>query len=185
MLLPTTHIAFGALSAVFASLILKVKLTQTMFIGGMIFAFLPDFDYLFYLVRFGLRPAKYSHEHRLIWTHSLLPHFILSLIILLLWGKVWALIYFLASLSHLILDSLHSPWGVRWLWPFTRKYYSVSPQTGFNAFSEKQLDYYTSQRTKKEWVQRFVRKDNPHFIFESMVTLLFIGFLIFYILNIF
>ena len=81
MLLPTTHIAFGALSAVFASLILKVKLTQTMFIGGMIFAFLPDFDYLFYLVRFGLRPAKYSHEHRLIWTHSLLPHFILSLII--------------------------------------------------------------------------------------------------------
>lgn len=180
MLLPTTHIAFGLFGAWLASLILRVKLTREMIFGGMIFGFLPDLDYFIYLARFGFRPIKYSHEHRLVLTHSLLPHLILSLIIFLFWGKVWALICFFASLSHLILDSLHSPWGIRWLWPLLNKHYSLSLQTGLNAFSQKQLDYYTSQRTRKRWFHRFVRKDNPYFIFESIIALFFVGFLVYF-----
>jgi len=181
MLLPTTHIAFGTLGAWFASLILHVHLTREMIYGGMIFGLLPDFDYFVYLARFGSRPGKYSHEHRLVLTHSPFSHLILSLMILLFWGKVWALIYFFAFLSHLTLDSLHSPWGIRWLWPLSNKYYSLSLKTGPNALSAKQLKYYTSLRTRKEWFHRFVRKDNPYFIFESMVALFFVGFLIFFI----
>lgn len=178
MLIPTTHIAFGALAAVFSSVILHTPLTEKELLWGMVFGFLPDVDYFYYLLKKGKRPAKYSYEHRRNLTHSFFPNVMIALGILFLAGKFYGLVYILGIFTHLALDSLHSPWGIRWFWPFSSHYYSYSLKTGFNTFTAKQLKNYANNRWRKDWVRRFTRIKNPYFIFEVSVACFFIIFLI-------
>lgn len=182
MYLPTTHIAFSVIGAHLVSWVFREPLSAKVLLWGGLFGFWPDFDYLYYLSRYGVRPAKFSHEHRQALTHSLLPHIILIVIILLVWGVFWGLLYFLAILAHLILDSVHSPWGIRWLWPFSSRYYSLGLRSGLTSFSKKELDEITAKRSNRLWVDRFIEWDNPYFIFESLASLFILVYFIYFLL---
>jgi len=181
MYLPTTHIAFGILGSVLSGFILKTPVTRGMVIGSMVISILPDIDYIYYLIRFGVRPAKYSHEHRQVLTHSFFPYLIIAVLLFFLKSRIWGVIFLVASLSHLILDSVRSPWGIRWFWPFSYRYYSLGLKTGFHSFTQKQLDKFTAQRNNKAWVERFLRWDNPYFLFEFLVTIFLGAFLFFFL----
>ncbi len=180
MYLPTTHIAFGVLGSILSSFILRVPLTREIVVLGMITSVFPDIDYVYYLARFGIRPAKYSHEHRQAITHSLFPYFVIAVLIFFFGNKVWGVTFFLASLSHLILDSVRSPWGIRWFWPFSNQYYSLNFKSGFHGFTKKQLDKFTNQRSNKAWVDRCLKWDNPYFRFEFSVIIFLSAFLFFF-----
>lgn len=184
MYLPTTHAFFGILAAGLAGVLLGIGglLHQELFILGVIFGILSDVDYVYYLGRHGLRPAKYSHEHRQALTHSFFPHLLISIILFFLWGKLYGLIYFFAVVSHLLLDSVHRPWGIRWLWPFSQKYYSIGIKSGLTVVTKKELDEYTEQRGDQPWFKRFVRLKNPYFVFEIVASLFFV-LLVYFILK--
>lgn len=179
MYLPTTHLGFGILGALIASLILWAPWSKEALIGGMIFGFLPDVDYVYYLWRYGIRPGKYSHEHRYALTHSFFPHAAVTILIFFLKGRLWGLVYLFSVLSHLILDSVHKPWGIRWLWPWRQHYYSFGINSGLTRVTKKELDSYTQTRGDQPWVKRFVRWKNPYFVFEALTGVGLVFYLIY------
>lgn len=181
MYLPTTHLGFGVLGAFIASIVLWTPFSSEAMVWGMLFGFLPDLDYGYYVFRHGLRPVKYSHEHRLAITHSFFPHLVVSIILFFVWGRLWGCIYFISILSHLFLDSVHQPWGIRWLWPFSSRYYSFGFRSGLTFVTQKELDAYTETRGDLLWIRRFMRWQNPYFLFEIISSFAFIIYLIFFI----
>ncbi len=180
MYLPTTHAALGVLGAVLARAGSEYVLDYKIVIWGMVFGVLPDLDYIYYLIRCGIRPVEYSHEHRQAVTHSFFPHLAVSTILFFVWGRPEALVYLFAVLSHLVLDSVHPPWGIRWLWPASGNFYSIGFRSGFTAIGKKELDRFVKTRADRGWVRRFVRLNNPYFIFEALIFLSFVSFLIYF-----
>jgi len=179
MYLPTTHAVFGILGAGIVNTTLNYKVV----LWGMLFGIFPDIDYIYHLARRGIRPAKYSHEHRQAITHSLLPHFVATIILFFLWDAPGASIYLSAVIIHLILDSVHPPWGIRWLWPFSGKFYSFDFKSGFVAVTKKELDSFTATKPNIDWLKSFARLKNFYFIFEVLASLSFIGFLIYFLFD--
>ncbi|MBN1260873.1 MAG: metal-dependent hydrolase [Anaerolineae bacterium] len=97
----------------------------SLLVAGAVLGNLPDFDVLIAPLAGHIRGEKRLHHHRYV-THA--PAFYLLLAALAaLFAPAWGLRLALLSLGHLLLDSWHTDDGVMWLWPFSRRQYSLFP----------------------------------------------------------
>ncbi len=130
-MLPPGHFAAGYLLAegVIAVFHPTLSTSQTnwfLFSGGF-FGFAPDIDMFYgFWKEKGLRHTGKNFTHRAFVTHTPLFWFILGGSLLLFapttFIRLLGLLLWLAPWSHLLLDSMNT--GVRWLYPFNKKFYA-------------------------------------------------------------
>ena len=88
--------------------------------AGVLFAVLPDLDFL--LSRLLRRSRPDAHHRELL--HLPLLYLPIGALILHPSGEELAGIFLVVSVCHFIHDSIGIGWGVRWLYPFTKDSYS-------------------------------------------------------------
>ncbi len=167
-------IAFGILGAVIISRITGAVLGWPLIAASIIFALLPDFNFLpDYIENRG--GSKFSHEHRDL-LHNPIPYLLIGFVLLSLWN-VWIAVLFAAlGLCHFLHDSVGIGWGVRWAYPFSKKYYKFfSDKDG--RLSKNLVASWTPEEQKEaatkygdpRWLSRYFRSGT--FFFELLALL--------------
>lgn len=119
MLLDT---AVGILLAIGVSLYFDARLTPLLLWSGIVFVLLPDIDFLIEFARHGSVGGKVIREHRNI-THFPILYALVMVLIFIFFGAKWAVLLGATSIAHFLHDSIGLGWGIKWLWPFSKKAY--------------------------------------------------------------
>lgn len=119
-------IGMGILIALGVASVFGVAPTPEVVIFGVLFALLPDID--FFLTRIAAI-RKVIGEHRSA-THFPLVHLVVSMVMYIFFGKVFATLYFICTFYHLVHDTLFLGWGIKWLWPYSNKSLSIFHDKG-------------------------------------------------------
>lgn len=129
---------------------------------GILFALLPDLDFIPFFLKHGSMNLQKNESHRVQWSHAPLPWLLLSLIIIeisyLLNASLMlatGILLFLCLLSHFLGDSIE--YGVMWLWPFSKKQFYLHKARGTEPLSKKEgvISYYWKFFTRvyaKNWM---------------------------------
>ena len=113
-------IGWGIIAAIMVSKIGLLPLNWTMIAAAAAFALLPDVDFLLYAFR---RDAdEFSHEHRDL-LHNPLLFVPIGFVIIAPFSSGFAWLFVLCAVGHFLHDSVGMGWGVRWRYPFSRRYY--------------------------------------------------------------
>lgn len=171
-MLPSGHIAAGYLVAEAILQIAKPALSHSQNVHllwwGAFFGFTPDLDmfYAFWRAKGFTLPRK-EVNHRFYLTHRPMVWLAASLLIWLFatspFWKTFALVVWLGSWSHFILDSLRV--GVMWLWPFSNKFYALYKPGEREGTSRKSFyDYWM-------WFLNFYTTDHPVTFYLEILVL--------------
>ncbi|MEK7481921.1 MAG: metal-dependent hydrolase [Patescibacteria group bacterium] len=181
-------IGFGIFSAIFISSIFKIELNFLVFIIAVIFALLPDIDFLFYLIK--NKSGEEDYRHRDI-SHYPLIFIPIGMIALLFFGKEWSLLFSVSSFLHFVHDSIGIGWGIKWLYPFSTNnfaflyLYSGKEKNGLKklifSFNEKDLGFYAKEHGDADWVKNIYEKWHPIFIIEFLIFIIAVVSLIIYV----
>ena len=161
-MLPSGHIAAGYLVAYGTLHLIKPELapsqySQLLFLGAF-FGFCPDLDafYAFFEAK-SLTVTSQEGYHRSYITHCPLFWLVLALVFFIFaanaFWQMFALLIWLGTWSHFFLDSFNL--GIKWLWPFTNKYYAFrnpgqkddGPHLPFFAYWMWFLNYYKTEHS--------------------------------------
>jgi membrane-bound metal-dependent hydrolase YbcI (DUF457 family) len=131
-MLPPGHIVAGFLVAEGLLAIIEPSLTiqqtNALLVTGALFGFIPDLDFFYaFLKARGFTIPGTKINHRAYLTHRPLFWLALAFIIFIFaqseFWKLFAILVWLGTWSHFVLDSLKV--GVMWLWPFNSKFYAI------------------------------------------------------------
>ena len=181
-------IGVGILTATFISFIFSTKITAGLIFFAIIFALLPDADFLYFYPQ--RKDTKYDHKHRDIIHYPLLYLPIGTVIMSLLLGNMWATTFLIASFFHFLHDSIAIGWGIKWLYPFSKNnfsffyLYSKKEKKGIRkllfSFNEENLPEYVREHGDKDWIANIYYKWHPIAIFEFCVFILSVIVLMIY-----
>jgi membrane-bound metal-dependent hydrolase YbcI (DUF457 family) len=136
-MLPPGHIAVGYLAATAYESIfhpaISISQSKNLLWIGASSGFIPDIDMFFAFLKVGAwRIDEKKADHRSYLTHRPILWLLLVLIIFFVGKSIYsvyiqsiAIVIFLGTYSHFILDSLDSGTGIKWLWPFSDKLYTI------------------------------------------------------------
>ena len=181
-------IGLGIFVAIITSYLFQVDLSIYFLGFSVLFALLPDADFLYFYPK--RHDTKYDHKHRDMIHFPLLYLPLGTFIIWILMGNIWATSFLLASFGHFIHDSIGIGWGIKWLYPFSKNnyaffyLYSVKIKKGLRrlvfSFNEKDLIKYTKEHGDANWVKNIYYAWHPiaivefgAFVFSLMVLLLY------------
>ena len=115
------HVSYPFLLAVLVGTFFHYHFSSFQLLVIMLFAWLPDFDYPWALYLSKKYPNRQIRHHAFL-THA--PLFYLPfLLIIAFFNSQVALLALYGLLTHFVMDSLVAPDGIRWLYPFSSKYY--------------------------------------------------------------
>ena len=117
-------IALGILSALFVSDVFNVVLTTKLLLWGISFALLPDIDVVWGVLIKGNWWEKGIWGHREL-THYPVLYLPITLLVYIMAGSMWAILFLVGVFLHNIHDTFGIGWGIKWLWPFSHKSYSL------------------------------------------------------------
>lgn len=87
---------------------------------GLCFVLIPDIDFLPHVfVNKGVNGTKWNIHREL--THYPILHLPVLLTVLVLFGNFYGFLYLVSVLFHFVHDSLWTGWGIKWLWPFSKR----------------------------------------------------------------
>lgn len=173
-------IGAGLLLTVFLSNFLGVLAHGIWYAGGVLFALLPDADYLIHLFRGG--SSRHAERHREL-LHRPLPYLLVGGAALYPFGQAWSLLFVLASLAHFIHDSIGIGWGVQWLWPFRNRHYSFLyiykprhrkeklPRKLLYIWEHAAIEELNARYGDEEWIKNVYLRWHPYAIVEFAVFL--------------
>lgn len=141
----------GLLWAFLIGILFHHPLTLGWFLGGILFAFLPDIDFWVEYAQRGTVGGKFLGAHRTL-LHNPLTLVPFIIFIGVFFGPAWMTLAAFGIIGHFIHDSLGMGFGVRWLWPFSARFYKV--------FSDREGNiYYDLAHLKPiSWTQEEVQK---------------------------
>lgn len=133
MVLPG-HLSAGFLTTTSALSLLSPDLSTnqltSLYIIGTLAGDFPDIDIFVFNILQKIAPRN-DRDHRDFFTHAPIVWLVVSILIFLLgylfnslYTEILALIVFLGSWSHLVLDSIE--YGVMWFWPISRQRHALS-----------------------------------------------------------
>ncbi|MEK7500640.1 MAG: metal-dependent hydrolase [Patescibacteria group bacterium] len=172
-------IGVGIILSVIFSRWFGVELTGWLVAAGIIFALLPDADVFVELwQRRGKLGGKIQGFHRT-FTHYPLMYLPLVLAVFIMAGGFWALFLGLGALAHLLHDSVGTGWGIKWLWPFSKKRYKFFADKD-GSVSANLIVSWTPAEWKKavfqygdpDWFKHYYLRPSPVFIVEFLVFVL-------------
>lgn len=160
-MLPPGHIAAGYLTGYallkFAHPALDAQQQTQLLWWSAFFGFAPDIDvfFVFFTTHSLLVAGDKDVNHRKYFTHApvlwLLAGIVIYFFASSVYVKYFGLLFWLASWSHFVLDSIEH--GVMWLWPFSNKVFAlksqgvrkVIPEKNFLKHSLQFLKFYTTR----------------------------------------
>lgn len=183
-------IGFGILSAIIVANVFSIKLTLLLIGFGIIFALLPDADFIYVLMRSG-------YDHRAISRHREFLHYPLIYLplggLLLFFFKIeWSVLFLLTSLAHFLHDSIGIGWGIPWFWPFAThtysffykyipRYHATHPRKLIYVWEKEKLDELIEKYGDPNWFRNIYLRLHPFSIIEFLgfITSLIILYLYF------
>lgn len=109
-------------------------------IWGVFCSLIPDIDLAIYLLKHNLKDNQFAHHHRDILHKPIF--FLIPGIALFFLSPELGSIWIIATLLHFVHDTFEGGWGIMWLYPFSKKYYTLvrySPQKVFKSKEEQDL----------------------------------------------
>ncbi|MFH2013659.1 MAG: hypothetical protein ABIJ17_01680, partial [Patescibacteria group bacterium] len=97
-------IGIGIFSAIIASKLFQTKITLFTVIIGIVFALLPDMDFLIEWIKRKRMPGKFSHEHRNLF-HLPFLYVPIGSFIVFWFGWIYLFLFVFNSLLHFLHDS--------------------------------------------------------------------------------
>ena len=173
----------GIIIAVLLSKIFDVGLTAQVILPAVVFSLLPDLDVFVELWKRGRVGGKIHGHHREL-THFPLTYLPLVLFIWFFAGSFWAILFGAAILAHFLHDSIGMGWGIKWLWPFSKKTYKFfSEKDGrfsknfIVCWQPEELEKIVLEHGDNHWVKNFYLKFHPLALFELVVFLMAVAVL--------
>lgn len=171
-------IGIGILSTIFITNIFNVEISYYLIIFGVVCSLLPDIDILFHLKSGKRFIDQNSYKHR-IFLHYPIPYIIIGSLIIFPFSNLYASIFVIISILHFIHDSIGIGWGVQWLYPFTKKYYSFFyhyeifrnnlPKKIIYSWTNEEINNLSEIYEDKDWVKNIYYKWHPYAITEFAV----------------
>lgn len=172
-------IAFGILLAVWISAYFNISLSLFAVFIAVLFVLLPDFDFLVELFKRGNVGKEGMKEHRKI-SHYPSVYIFVAVLIFLIFGKFWGLLFSLAAAFHFIHDSIGFGWGIQWFWPFSKNHYiflreslySEKPGLPFKflyVLTPEQAKAMAAKYGDPNWIKNFYLRPNLMLAFEIIV----------------
>jgi hypothetical protein len=108
--------------------VLKSEATPATLGLSALIGLLPDLDSLAAFVLNRSQPFKNRLRHHRFPTHTPLFYLLLTLLLWLVGSPREAVLFGVLSLGHLFLDSWGTDDGIMWLWPLSRRQFSLFPR---------------------------------------------------------
>jgi hypothetical protein len=116
-------IGLGIVSSILVSEYFGIPLGSGLVFFGILFALLPDSDFIAHILQ--KKSARHNaYEHRSILHLPLLYIPLGAVVLFLMFGPAWALLFALTSFFHFAHDSFGIGRGVQWLYPFSGNGYA-------------------------------------------------------------
>lgn len=115
-------IGVGILLSILMHFLFAVEVNPAFLFFGIALTLFPDIDFCIEYIKHGSVGGKFIREHREL-LHFPLAYVPVIGIIFFVWGNMWATFAGLAFFSHFLHDSIGIGWGIKWLWPFSKKSY--------------------------------------------------------------
>jgi len=180
----------GIFAVMLTSWIFDMPLSRTLVAAGIIFAFLPDVDYLIHLARGGT--SRNAHRHREMLHYPLL--FIPAGVILFsFYGMEWVFLFGVAAFLHFLHDSIGIGWGVQWLYPFSKDHYTFfyryQPRHKERlprrfalllVWKHEEVDILAAKYGDPDWIRNIYLRWHPYAITEFAIFLIALGALYYF-----
>ena len=139
-----------------------------------VFALLPDSDFIVHLARGGTSKNAAHHRDLL---HYPLVYIPLGMLLISLLSIPLAIAFGVSSLLHFLHDSIGIGWGVQWLYPFTASHYSFLylyqakgktslPKRYFYSWKHEDIPAINKQYGDPDWIKHIYLNWHPYAIIE-------------------
>lgn len=137
---------------------------------GICGSILPDWDMIPHLIKKGGKLDQWAHKHRDISHYPLLIIPLATVAVGYLAGFWYGVIIATTTTAHYLADSEEIGWGVRWLYPFSRRYFayrSVDEESKrFHAWTPKEQNKIAAKYGNPQW-----SKDKSRWLYDYLVFL--------------
>ena len=130
-------VLFGLILGIISSLIFGTQ-DSIFFIllFGVFCSLVPDIDFIIYFFQKKFKIDHFAHEHRDLLHKPIF--FIITGIALLFHSPEIGIIWIVGTLYHFIHDTIDGGWGIMWLYPFSKKYYTLASYSTKKVFRNKE-----------------------------------------------
>lgn len=180
-------IGVGILLSIWTSWFFQIDLTFFLIFLGIVFSLFPDIDFLVEFIKHGSVGGKIIREHREL-IHFPLLYIPVILIVFTLFGTIWATFLGLGLLAHFLHDSIGIGWGIKWLWPFSKKTYKLfSEKNGkissrlLVSWDHKELAKIVAEYGDPNWIKNIYMRLHPVNVIEFLSFVIAIIVLYFYL----
>lgn len=183
-------IKLGLLWAFLVAILFEKVITPEWIIFGVVFALLPDIDFWLEYAKHGTVGGKVIDLHRTL-LHAPLIYIPIALFIGTWYGPAWMTLFALGILGHHLHDSVGMGYGVRWLWPFTTRWYKFfSSKDGeiyydfqhfFVSWSDEEMKALVDKRGNDNWLKEdlaYMRHHWKSILGKLIITIAAIALLI-------
>jgi hypothetical protein len=182
-------ISVGILLSIGASQYFNIELTLTLVLISVLFALLPDIDFLWRFFRYRV----ISQSHREILHHPLI-FFTAGAVVSFFLNKIIGVLFISATLWHFLNDTIFLGLGVQWFWPFSNKYFNLfgifgyqtpdKPKLPFKLFyiwAPGQIKEIEQKYGDPNWFRNIYLKPHLLAIIEYLIFIFSVILLIFYV----
>lgn len=174
-----THLGAGLILTIIFSKIFQMEISSSFLTFNIFFSYIPDFDTIIELILRKRIGGKVQGFHREI-THYPAIYIPFALLIYFFFGSIWTVIFSVNIIIHIILDSFDGAWGIKWLWPISKKRYKffADQKTGkvssnfIASWEDKELDVIVAKHGDDKWFRNRYLKVTPTLIFEVLSVII-------------
>jgi hypothetical protein len=117
-------VGLSLIYAVLSAKFFNVELTTTIILLSVAFGLLPDFDMSVEIFQQGALRGKGDKFHRKI-THFPILYIPIIPFIFYRYNNFWGILFTVNLISHFIHDTVGTGFGLKWLWPFSKKNFKI------------------------------------------------------------
>lgn len=180
-------IAIGIFSSIFVSWFFNFEISSFLVLAGIIFALLPDLDFLVEFIKHGSVGGKVIREHREI-IHYPIIYIPIVILIYFLAGIFWTTLFAMGIFAHFIHDSIGIGWGIKWFWPFSKKSYKFFSEKD-GSFSNRLVVSWNPEELKEivlkygdpDWIKNIYLRLHPVSVIELIFFIFSLIILYFYL----
>lgn len=180
-------IGLGIFVALLATKIFGIELSSQLVWLSVLFALLPDADFLVHAIVHRKMGGKQAHTHRDLFHYPLL-YLAIGGVATLLFGSVWLFVFAVASLAHFMHDSMGIGWGIKWGYPFSKKTYKLFSNKEGNlamgsatSWTEEELKAVAEEKGNEHWIRDIYFRWHPVGIIENAIFIIAIMTLVYFL----
>ncbi len=174
-------IAMGIVLSLGVAEFFNVEVTWWFIVLGIVFALVPDIDIVPWFSR-----TKYDHRS---YSHYPIIYVPITALVWVFVGPIYAVLFGLATLAHVIHDTMGIGWGISWAWPFTKRRF-LFPEKGrrvrhgfFMTWLPEAEVTMASEHHDPAWVKHYYLRPNPIAYVEYGALLFSLAILFWYVVR--